>query len=662
MAKSLEFGAFMEKFILQPTPSSLQLPLSGLTFAVKDISPGRNRKASEGRSTEEPADESAGYDAGEGARRCFEPWRAADEEAGKRKLKREFEEKGNSMKALENRTLDSRREMDKLAALDYLKSMKARHATVSANDMLEKMHSSDAEKKKKKLEEEDEELIKLNFPRPKEDFVKRISDEVFEHGGDFLKRPKVYEDVSSNPTDALLVLDAYTLNLDLEFAPVIFDVDGYVTGFGNPDWKRTHSAAVSTAPAVLDVLRAGATCVGKTVMDEMAYSINGENVHYGTPTNPCAPDRVPGGSSSGSAVAVGASLVDFSLGTDTGGSVRVPASYCGILGFRPSHDAISTSGVTPMAQSFDTVGWFARDPVILNRVGRVLLHLPNMDPVRPSQIIIPEDCFSLSSIPNHLTTQVLVKSVEKLFGGQILKQIVLGDYVKEKVPSLQHFMSKGNEEQAYNIPSLAALSSAMRLLQRYEFKKNHAEWVTTVNPALGPGLHERIWDAVRTPEENIDVCHSVKTELRAALASLLGDHGVLALPTVPGYPPKLQSNPSSLEVFRARAFSLLSVAGVSGFCQVSIPLGMHNNLPVSISLLAKHGSDAFLLNLVETLYDTIKKEAEISEKTSSSLYAGWGTLSKALLQKGFLHQRLIVSGGCSSWHIAMILILHGISP
>ncbi|XP_022747571.1 amidase 1 [Durio zibethinus] len=397
----------------------------------------------------------------------------------------------------------------------------------------------------------------------------------------------------------------------------IFDVDGYVTGFGNPDWKRTHSAAITTAPAVLDVLEGGATCVGKTVMDEMAYSINGENIHYGTPTNPCAPDRVPGGSSSGSAVAVGARLVNFSLGTDTGGSVRVPASYCGILGFRPSHDAVSTSGVIPMAQSFDTVGWFAQDPVVLKQVGCVLLHLPNVNPVTPSQIIIPEDCFSLSSIPSDRTIQVLVKSVEKLFGGQILKHVVLGDYVKAKVPSLQNFMTKGNEEHAYNIPSLAALSSAMRLLQRYEFKNSHAEWVTTVNPNFGPGLSERIWDAIRTPEQNIDVCHSVRTELQAALTSLLEDQGILALPTVPGDPPKLQTNPATLEVFRARAFSLLSIAGVSGFCQVSIPLGMHNNLPVSISLLAKHGSDAFLLNLVETLYDTIQEEAGIAERMSN---------------------------------------------
>ncbi|KAK8481960.1 hypothetical protein V6N12_009531 [Hibiscus sabdariffa] len=179
------------------------------------------------------------------------------------------------------------------------------------------------------------------------------------------------------------------------------------------------------ALAVLNVLEGGATCVGKTVMDEMAYSINGEDIHYGTPTNPCAPDRVPGGSSSGSAVAVGTGLVEFSLETDMGESVRVPASYCGILGFRPSLDVISTSGVIPMSQSFDTV-----EILQFYQVGRVLLHLPNVEPVTPSQIIIPEDCFSLSSI------------LEKHFGGQNLEHVNLGEYVKEKVPSLQHFMLK----------------------------------------------------------------------------------------------------------------------------------------------------------------------------------------------------------------------------
>ncbi|GMY20423.1 amidase 1-like [Fagus crenata] len=395
----------------------------------------------------------------------------------------------------------------------------------------------------------------------------------------------------------------------------IYDVEGYVTGFGNPEWAKTHPAATSTAPAVLALLRGGATCVGKTVMDEMAYCMYGENKHYGTPRNPCVPDRVPGGSSSGSAVAVGAKLVDFALGTDTGASVRVPASYCGILGFRPSHDVISTAGVIPMSQSFDTVGWFARDPVILNRAGRVLLQLPYVDPVKPSQIIIAEDCFQLSTIPSDRLAEPLFKSVNKLFGGDLVKHAILGDYVKEKVPSLKQFMTKENADQEYNIPSLAALSSAMRLLQRYEFKNNHGEWVSTVKPDLGPGISERIWDqALRTTDENVDVCHSAKTELHAALNALLGDFGVLAIPTVLGPPPKLQSDPTSLEALLVKTFSLLSIAGVSGFCQVSIPLGLYDNLPVSISLLAKHGSDGFLLNLVEILYDTLQEEVGIVEK------------------------------------------------
>ncbi|XP_004302440.1 PREDICTED: amidase 1 [Fragaria vesca subsp. vesca] len=390
----------------------------------------------------------------------------------------------------------------------------------------------------------------------------------------------------------------------------IFDVAGYVTGFGNPDWARTHPGAESTAPSISTILRGGATCIGKTVMDEMAYSINGENKHYGTPVNPCAPDRVPGGSSSGSAVVVGADLADFSLGTDTGGSVRVPASYCGIFGFRPSHGAISTSGVTPMAQSFDTVGWFARDPVLLSRVGRALLQIPDAHPVRPVQLIIAEDCFQLSSIPTDRVKQVLVHSVEKLFGGHVLKHANLGDIVKDKVPSLNCFFSKGNASQEFNIPSLAALSSAMRILQRHEFKTNHGEWIKTIRPDLGPGISERVWEAVRAADENTNVCHSVKTELRATLTELLGDAGVLAIPTVPGPPPKLQMDPTTLETFRARAFSLLSIAGVSGFCQVSIPLGMHEGLPVSVSLLATHGSDGFLLSLVETLYGTLKEQVE----------------------------------------------------
>ncbi|KAL1204646.1 Amidase 1 [Cardamine amara subsp. amara] len=394
---------------------------------------------------------------------------------------------------------------------------------------------------------------------------------------------------------------------DLTFAVKdIFDVEGRVTGFGNPDWLRTHSAATSTAPVVSSLLEAGATALGITIMDEMAYSINGENAHYGTPINPIAFDRVPGGSSSGSAVAVAARLVDFSIGTDTGGSVRVPASYCGIFGFRPSHGAVSTAGVTPMAQSFDTVGWFARDTAILKRVGCVLLEQPHLDLLllEPSKLIIADDCFELCSVPRDLMVQPLVRSLEKSFeGNTVIKKVNLGNYIEESVPSLKHFMTSDDVkiQQEFCIPSLMALSSSMRLLQRYEFKMNHGEWISSVKPEFGPGISARIQEAIETSDEKIELCRSVKSQLLTALSTLLGEKGVLVIPTVPGPPPHLQADVTALESFRSRAFSLLSIAGVSGFCQVSIPLGLHENLPVSVSLVAKHGSNGFLLSLVDSL-------------------------------------------------------------
>ena len=151
----------------------------------------------------------------------------------------------------------------------------------------------------------------------------------------------------------------------------VFDIAGHRTGNGNPVWLETHPPATRTASAVERVLAAGASMVGKTHTDELAYSLNGENVHYGTPINPRSPGRIPGGSSSGSAVAVAGSLVDFALGSDCGGSVRLPASYCGIYGIRTTHGLVPADGVVDLAKSFDTVGWFARDATMMLRVGDV---------------------------------------------------------------------------------------------------------------------------------------------------------------------------------------------------------------------------------------------------------------------------------------------------
>ncbi|PKA62281.1 Amidase 1 [Apostasia shenzhenica] len=368
----------------------------------------------------------------------------------------------------------------------------------------------------------------------------------------------------------------------------IFDVDGYVTGFGNPDWARTHLPATSMAPTVLALLKAGATCVGKTVMDEMAYRqefilvllfdfaifvlINGENWHYGTPVNPSAADRVPGGSSSGSAVAVAAGLVDFSLGTDTGGSVRVPASYCGIFGFRPSHDVISTKQVIPMAQSFDTVGWFARDAATLRKVGDVLLPLPAVANVKPTRFVVPRDCFRYLGSLGDQISHILIKSVEARYGCgcHVITHENLGDYIHHKVPTSRNFITLASGNGGSTIPALGALSYAMRLLQRFEFKSNNEEWLNIVKPKLGPGISERVQDSLTAKYDNIDNCRKFKIELRTALGDLLEDYGVLAIPTVPGPPPKLNLDANILEDFRAKAFSLLAIAGMSGFCQVIV--------------------------------------------------------------------------------------------
>src|ERR671919_1087962 len=195
----------------------------------------------------------------------------------------------------------------------------------------------------------------------------------------------------------------------------IFDVAGVITGRGNPDWLASHAPASAHAPAVAALLDAGAKLVGKTVTEELAFSVIGSNPYYGTPKNVAAPGRVPGGSSSGSAAAVGGGLVPLALGSDTGGSVRVPASYHGILGMRPSHGRISLDAVMPLAPSFDTVGWFARDPALFVAAGRVLLDDPG--PARPvDRVLLARDAFARVESEALLALQAALTEVERVLG------------------------------------------------------------------------------------------------------------------------------------------------------------------------------------------------------------------------------------------------------
>ncbi|KAB5524366.1 hypothetical protein DKX38_022115 [Salix brachista] len=390
----------------------------------------------------------------------------------------------------------------------------------------------------------------------------------------------------------------------------LFEIEGYVTGFGHPDWAKTHEAASQTSAVVSTLVEGGATCVGKTVVDELAYRhvlvlfkfLKTANLGH-TMT------RVPGGSSSGAAVAVAANLVDFSLGVDTVGGVRVPAGFCGIIGFRPSYGAISKIGVLPVSASLDTVGWFAKDPNILRRVGHVLLQSAFGGQRSPRQIIMADDCFQSLKIPVDRVSQVVVKSTEKHFGRQILKHEILDVYLNSKVPSLKEFRNKQTNGEV-KTSSIRLLANVMQLLHRYEFRSNHEEWINTVKPILEPNFSAQMNEIVDLSDAEIELCKSIREEMGSAINSLLKDDGILVVPTTAYLPPKIGGKEILSEEFQSSSIGLMSIASLSGCCQVTVPLGYYNKCPISVSLIARHGSDRFLLDTVQTMYKTLQEQAE----------------------------------------------------
>ncbi|KAG8388037.1 hypothetical protein BUALT_Bualt02G0083500 [Buddleja alternifolia] len=397
----------------------------------------------------------------------------------------------------------------------------------------------------------------------------------------------------------------------------VFDIQGFVTGFGNPDWSRTHEAAAQTCAVVAALVDGGATCVGKTVVDDMALSVSGESKHYDAPTNPAFPARVPGGASSGAAVAVASKLVDFSLGIDTDGGVRVPAGYCGIIGFRPSHGTVPLSGVIPVSGSLDTVGWFARDPSVLRRVGHVLLQVPYAAQRNPRNIVIADDCFQLSKFPADRITQVVIKSIEKLYGRQVTRHENLDDYIQLKVPSLKAFNIKQINGEGKS-SGIRLLANIMQVLKRHEFKQNHYEWINSVKPPLDPLISAQISEVSEFTDAEIEKCQTIRSELRSAINVLLKDDGILVIPTFADPPPKLGAKENFSEENLIRTSTLSSLASMSGCCQVALPLGVHEKYPVSLSLLARHGGDRFLLDTLQTVFASLQEQADTAAKPKSS--------------------------------------------
>lgn len=363
--------------------------------------------------------------------------------------------------------------------------------------------------------------------------------------------------------------------VDLTFAAKdIFDVVGHVTGGGNPDWQATHAAATRTAWAVQVLVDAGATMVGKTITDEITRGILGENPHYGTPVNPMAPERVPGGSSSGSASAVAGGLVDFALGSDTGGSVRVPASFCGLYGLRPTHGRIALNGLLLQAPSYDTIGWFARDADLFARVGAVLLQ-SSLPTARPARLVIAEDTFEVA---DPAVTQALRPCVDRLA------------------------TRIGNVTPVRLAPEgLAAWSDQQQVLQGREAWETARDWIDRVNPRFSFEVTERYIMARSYTDADVAAARARRHVIRQRLDTLLADDAVLCLPTTPTPAPLRGERMSARRDVRARIGMLTCIAGTTGRPQINLPLAAVGGLPVGLSLLGARGADEVLLAFARDL-------------------------------------------------------------
>lgn len=346
-------------------------------------------------------------------------------------------------------------------------------------------------------------------------------------------------------------------------------VAGHRIGAGNPAWLAAAEPEAAHAPVVAALLAAGADVAGIARTDELAWSLAGTNVHTGTPPNPRAPHRISGGSSSGPASAVSLGHADIGLATDTGGSIRVPAAYQGLAGHRPTHGAVSTGGVLPLAPSFDTVGWLTRDPELLAAVGDVLL---------------PADTADLATEPDLVQDPGLLA----LAAPEVAQAV--GSWAA----------ARGVRRLEGPIGPVAEWRAAFSTLQGWEAVREHGEWAAAHAADLGPDVRGRFERAARTTAAEADRARAVVASARALLREVLGDR-VLVLPAAPTTAPRLGAD---LAPVREATLALTCVAGVAGLPAVTLPLTAADGLPCGVSLVGPAGTDRALLALATRLAAT----------------------------------------------------------
>jgi len=354
----------------------------------------------------------------------------------------------------------------------------------------------------------------------------------------------------------------------------LFDVDGYPTAGGNPDWASDNPIPSKNAWAVQTLLDAGADLIGKVITDEFSYGILGENAFYGTPLNSAAPDRVPGGSSSGTAAAVGAKICDFGIGTDTGGSVRVPASFCGLYGIRPTHGRLDLSGMMPQAPTSDTTGWLAHAPDTFCAVSGVMLGeqipLPKLD-----RLVVAVDAFGFANTDVSKALEPLVETLARM-ANEVVEDVM--------APA-----------------GISTWGRAQRILQPAEAWDTFKDWVNRCNPRVSFNVARGLLIGSMVTDADKQWAAMIRREARARLRYLLPPGSALVMPTTPCPAPKKNLPLDQQNEVRELILGLAGLGGLCGLPQVNVPGALVDGIPVGLSILTGPNEDSTAVALASEL-------------------------------------------------------------
>lgn len=346
----------------------------------------------------------------------------------------------------------------------------------------------------------------------------------------------------------------------------LFDVAGYPTAAGNAALLAASGIKTSTAPLVQTLLDAGARFIGKTNTDELAYSLIGGNIHFGMPINPRDPNLIPGGSSSGSAVAVAAGLADLGLGTDTSGSVRLPAAVNGLIGWRPTHGSLDNRALRPLAPSFDVPGFVTRS---LEPMGAVMsaVGMPAAND-RPSSILIAEDIF---------------ETIDDAIADAMIASLRSAAVPIRRTDAITSF-------------SLADLALAFTTILQTEAWESNKRLFERSPEAIAPDIAARLLSGSRLDGEEVREACRIAKLFSGEIDKLLCENVIVALPTLAMNPPARDAAPESFAAFRSACIKLLCLSGLSGCPQLAFPIANYVG-NASLSLLGGRSTDRVLINL-----------------------------------------------------------------